>query len=65
LLTIQKSQAYKGMPDISEYIFLLENAQRKAARACLPITNQTLTVLASTTLLAADTFSRTADVAEW
>jgi hypothetical protein len=29
--------------------------KRKAARACLPITNQTLTVLASTALLAANT----------
>ncbi len=39
LLTIQMSQYYKGMPDIPEYIFLLEDAQRKAARPCLPITN--------------------------
>jgi hypothetical protein len=56
LLTIQMSQYYKGTPDIPEYIFLLEDVQRKAARAILPVTNQTLTVLASTTLLAADTF---------
>ncbi len=56
LLTIQMSQYYEGMPDISKYIFLLEDAQRKAARACLPVTNQTLTVLAYTALLAADTF---------
>jgi hypothetical protein len=55
-LTIQMSQYYEGMPDIPEYIFLLEDAQRKAARACLPVTDQTLTVLASTALLAADTF---------
>ncbi len=50
------SHYYKGSPDIPEYIFLLEDAQPKAARACLPLTNQTLTVLASTALLAADTF---------
>jgi hypothetical protein len=54
-LTIQMSQYYEGMPDIPEYIFLLEDAQRKTARACLPVTNQTLTILASTALLAADT----------
>ncbi len=58
-LTIQMSQYYKGMLDISEYIFLLEGAQCKAARACLPVTNQILTVLASTALLAADTFPQT------
>jgi hypothetical protein len=58
-LTIQMSQYYEGTPDIPEYIILLEDAQRKAARACLPVTNQTLTVLASTTLLAADTFPHT------
>jgi hypothetical protein len=40
-LTIQMSNYYEGTPDIPEYIFLLEDAQRKAARACLPITNQT------------------------
>jgi hypothetical protein len=34
---------------------LLEDAQRKAARARLPVTDQTLTVLASTAFLAADT----------
>jgi hypothetical protein len=34
-LTIQMSQYYVGTPDIPEYIFLLEDAQRKAARACL------------------------------
>jgi hypothetical protein len=59
LLTIQMSQYYKGTLDIPEYIFILEDAQCKAARACLPITNQTLTVLASTALLATDTFSCT------
>jgi hypothetical protein len=59
LLTIQMSQYYEGMLDIPAYIFLLEDAQHKAAKACLPVTNQTLTVLASTTLLAADTFPRT------
>jgi hypothetical protein len=62
LLTIQMSQYYEGASDIPEYIFLLEDAQRKAARACLPITDQTLTVLASTTLLAADTFPRTTEL---
>jgi hypothetical protein len=56
LLTIQMSQYYEGMLDIPMYIFLLEDAQRKAERANLPITNQTLTVLASTALLAVDTF---------
>jgi hypothetical protein len=55
LLTIQMSQYYEGMPDIPKYIFLLEDAQRKAARAHLPVTDQTLAVLASTALLAADT----------
>jgi hypothetical protein len=47
-LTIQMSQYYEGMLDIPEYIFLLEDTQRKAARTHLPITNQTLTILAST-----------------
>jgi hypothetical protein len=64
LLTIQMSQYYKGMPDIPEFIFLLEDTQRKAARACLPVTNQILTVLASTALLAADTFPHTAELWE-
>jgi hypothetical protein len=64
LLTIQMSQDYEGTPDIPEYIFLLEDAHRKAARACLPITNQTLTILASTSLLAADTFPRTTELWE-
>jgi hypothetical protein len=56
-LTIQMSKYYEGMPDIPKYIFLLEDVQHKAARAHLPITNQTFTVLVSTALLAADTFS--------
>ncbi len=64
LLTIQMSKYYEGMPDIPEYIFLLEDAQRKAARACLPVTNQTLTGLASTALLAADTFPCTTELWE-
>jgi hypothetical protein len=64
LLTIQMSKYYEGMPDIPEYIFLLEGAQRKAARAPLPFTDQTLTVLASTALLAAVTFSRTTELWE-
>jgi hypothetical protein len=63
-LTIQMSTYYKGTPDIPEYIFLLKDAQRKAARACLPVTNQTLTVLASTALLAADTFPHTTELWE-
>ncbi len=58
------SKYYKGMPDIPEYIFLLEDAQRKAARARLPVTNQTLTLLASTALLAADTFPHTTELWE-
>jgi hypothetical protein len=62
LLTIQMSKYYKGMPDIPKYIFLLKDAQRKAARAGLPITDQTLTILASTALLAADTFPRTTEL---
>jgi hypothetical protein len=37
LLTIQMSQYYEGMLDISKYIFLMEDAQCKAARARLPI----------------------------
>jgi hypothetical protein len=64
LLTIQISKYYKGTPDIPEYIFLLEDAQRKAARACLSITDQTLTVLASTALLAAATFPHTTELWE-
>jgi hypothetical protein len=52
LLTIQMSKYYKGTLDIPKYIFLLKNAQCKAARAHLPVTDQTLTVLASTVLLA-------------
>jgi hypothetical protein len=64
LLTIQMRQYYEGMPDIPEYIFLLEDAQRKAARARLPINNQTFTILASTALLAADTFPRTTELWE-
>jgi hypothetical protein len=59
LLTIQMSQYYAGTPIIPEYIQLLEDAQRKAARAGLPVTDQTLTILASTALLAADTFPHT------
>jgi hypothetical protein len=58
-LTIQMSQYYKGTPIIPKYIQLLEDAQRKAARAGLFVTNQTLTILASTALLATDTFPRT------
>jgi hypothetical protein len=64
LLTIQISQYYEGMPDIPKYIFLLEDTQLKAARACLPVTNQTLTVLASPALLAADTFPCTTELWE-
>jgi hypothetical protein len=64
LLTIQMSQYYEGMSDISKYIFLLEDAQRKAARARLPVTDQTLTVLASTALLAANTFPCTTELWE-
>ena len=56
LLTIQMSQYYEGTPIIPEYIQLLKDAQRKAARAGLPATDQTLTILAYTALLAADTF---------
>ncbi len=58
------SQYYEGTPYILEYIFLLEDAQCKAARARLLITNQTLTVLASTALLAVDTFPRTTELWE-
>jgi hypothetical protein len=64
LLTIQMSQYYEGMLNIPEYIFPLEDAQSKAARACLPVTNQNLTVLASTALLAADTSPRTTELWE-
>jgi hypothetical protein len=53
------SQYYKGMPDISVYIFMLKDTRCKAAMASLPATNQTLTTIVSTALLAADTFSRT------
>ncbi len=58
-LTIQMSQYYEGTPIIPEYIQLLKDAQQKSARASLPVTDQTLTILASTALLAADTFPRT------
>jgi hypothetical protein len=58
------SQYYKGKPDIPEYIFILEDTQCKAARACLPITDQTLTDPASTALLAANTFPRTTELWE-
>ena len=58
-LTIQMSQFYEGSPIIPKYIQLLEDAQRKAARAGLPVTDQNLVMLASTALLAADTFPRT------
>ncbi len=36
LLTIQMIQYYEGTPDIPEYIFLLEDAQHKAARLVCP-----------------------------
>ncbi len=58
-LTVDMSQYYKGKPDIPKYIFMLQDAQRKAARASLPVTNQTLTILLTTALIAADTFPRT------
>jgi hypothetical protein len=64
LLIIQMSQFYKGAPNIPKYIQLLKDAQRKMARAGLPVTNQPLTALASTVLLAADTFPRTTDIWE-
>jgi hypothetical protein len=64
LLNIQMSQYYNGTPDIPEYIFLLEDTQCKAARACLPVADQTLTVLASTAFLVADTFPRTTELWE-
>jgi hypothetical protein len=63
-LTIQMSKYYEGTPDIPEYIFLLEDAQCKATRARLPVTDQTLTVLASAALLTADTFPRTTELWE-
>ncbi len=58
------SQYYEGTPDIPKYIILLEDTQHKAARARLPVTDQTLTVLASTALLADDTFPRTTELWE-
>jgi hypothetical protein len=61
-LTIQMSHYYEGTLDILKYIFLLEDTQCKAARACLPITNHTLTVLASIALLDANTFPCTAEL---
>jgi hypothetical protein len=60
-LSIQMNQYYEGTPIIPEYIQLLEDAQRKAARASLPVTDQSLVMLASTALLAADTFPRTTE----
>jgi hypothetical protein len=44
---------------IPKFIFLLEDTQRKAASAHLLVTNQTLTILSTTALLAADIFPRT------
>ena len=38
-LSIQMNQYYEGTPIIPEYIQLLEDAQRKAARAGLPVTD--------------------------
>jgi hypothetical protein len=64
LLIIQMSKYYKGMPNIPKYFFLLEVDQCKAARAHLCITNQTLTVLASTALQDADTFPCTTELWE-
>jgi hypothetical protein len=58
------SQYYKCTPDIPEYIFLLEDTKCNAARARLPITNQTLTVLAFTALLAIDTSPHTTELWE-
>jgi hypothetical protein len=58
------SQYYNHTPNIPEYIFLLEDTQRKAAMAHLAITDQTLIVLASTALLATDTFPRTTELWE-
>ncbi len=52
------------MPDIPKYIFLLEDARHKAASAHLPVTDQTLTILASTALLAANTFPCTTELWE-
>ena len=63
-LTIQMSKYYEGTPDIPKYIFLLEDGQRKAARARLPVTDQTLTVLASTALLVANAFPHTTELQE-
>jgi hypothetical protein len=59
LLTIQKSHYYEGTPDIPKYIFLLEDAQHKAARAHLPVTDHTLPILASIALLVANTSPHT------
>jgi hypothetical protein len=58
------SQYCKGTPDVPKYIFLLEDTKCKAARARLPAANQTLTVLASTALLAANTFPHTTELWE-
>jgi hypothetical protein len=64
LLTIEMSHYYEGMTDVPKYIFLLEDAQRKAARACLPITDHILPVLATIALLAANTFPCTTELWE-
>jgi hypothetical protein len=63
-LTIQMSQYHEGTVDILEYMLLLEDVQRRTPRACLPVAHQTLTVLASTTLLAEDTFPVTTELWE-
>ena len=58
-LTLQMRRYYKGTPDVPKYIQMIEVAQRKAAQMGLPVTDQTLLVLAFAALLAADTFPRT------
>ena len=58
-LTLQMSKYYKGVPDVPEYIQMVKDAQRKAAQIGLPVTDQTLLILASAALLAAYTFPRT------
>ena len=58
-LTIQMSQYYVGTPNIPKYIQMLKDAQRKAEQSGLTVTDQTLTALATTVVLAAGTFPRT------
>ena len=54
---------YADAEGIREYINMLEDAQRKLARANLPMSDDQLLAIASTAILASDHFLRATD--EW